>query len=155
MKKLFIVIVLLSLFAIPCLGGEEYLADQGVEPQDFRGIKWGQSAKSVPGLKELYREEDGSLIIYSRTGDDMLFGAAVLASVEYIFVDDKLSRIAVVAKGKPAEDELLKQAFSFYGKESINVGEDYMWRFASVSIMFSREPDLGQSVLYYMYKSKK
>jgi hypothetical protein len=154
LRKFFLAIFLVSYFAVSCFGGEEYLADQSAEPLDFRGVKWGQSAKTLSGLKELYRADDENLVSYSRKGEDMNFGAAKINLVEYVFVNDRLSRVAVTAKGAN-EDVLLREAAAIYGRETAKIGEDYIWRFTNVSIMFSREPGMGQSVLYYMYIPQK
>jgi hypothetical protein len=58
--------------------------------------------------------------------------------------------ISVVAKGKKDEDALFEEAKALFGRETVRNGDDYMWRFTDVAVMFSREPD-EQSVLFYKY----
>jgi hypothetical protein len=87
----------------------------------------------------------------SRKGDEMKMGDAELASVEYIFVGGKLSKVAVTAKGKKNEDALLAEAKNMFGQETVHSGDDYMWRFTDVAVMFSKEPSLEQSVLFFHY----
>ncbi|MDR3280844.1 MAG: hypothetical protein LBT23_10060 [Synergistaceae bacterium] len=130
--------------------GEEYMADPGAEPADFRGIKWQQALIGLPDMVEQYREEDGSRITCRRKNEDLTFGSAELDNIEYIFVDGKLSMVAVVAKGDKNKAALLDSAHEMFGRETLLNGDDYMWRFTDVAIMFSPEPD-DQSVLFYQY----
>ena len=37
-----------------------------------------------------------------------------------------------------------------FGGETVHTGDDYMWRFTNVMVMYSKEPD-AQSVLFYKY----
>jgi len=130
--------------------GEEYMADPAIEPADFRGIKWQQKLDGLTGMTEQYREEDGSQITCRRDGEDLTFGGAQLEYIEYIFVDGKLSMVSVAAKGAADEAALLAEARELFGTETVHKGDDYMWRFTDVAVMFSKEPD-GQSVLFYQY----
>ena len=150
MRKIIPIVMLFLLFAAMAPAGEEYLADTDFEPLEFRGVRWQERLDAISGMEELYREEDGSEITCSRKGEDLRFGRAELASIEYIFVDGKLSRISVIAKGEKNQKALLDEAKSMFGKETLNVGEDYMWRFTDVMVMYSVEPD-EQSVLFYRY----
>jgi hypothetical protein len=131
-------------------GGEEFLADPAAEPLEFRELEWQRPLSSIPDMVELYREDDGSQITCSRKNDDLSFGDAALSSIEYIFVHDKLSMISLVAKGKKNEDALLGEAVALFGQATVRTGDDYMWRFTDVAVMFSREQD-DQSVLFYKY----
>ena len=150
MKKNILFAVLFLLFAAIASAGEEYLADTDFEPPDFRGVKWQERLEAISGMEELYREDDGSQITCSRKGDDLWLGSVELASIEYIFLEGKLSAVAVVTKGKENQKALLDEAKSMYGKETLEMGDTYMWRFTNVMVMYSEEPD-DQSVLYYRY----
>ena len=130
--------------------GEEYMADTALEPADFRGIKWQQPLNSLTDMEELYRDDESHEIACSRKGEDMTFGGARLSSVEYIFVNGKLSNVSVVVKGEHEAKSLLKEARALYGRETVKNGDDYYWRFSDVAIMFSKEPG-DQSVLFYQY----
>jgi hypothetical protein len=101
-------------------------------------------------MVEIYRDDDGSSTICSRKNDDLSFGDAALSSIEYIFLDDKLSMISLVAKGKKNEDALLGEAVATFGQATTQTGADFLWRFTDVAVMFSREPG-EQSVLFYKY----
>jgi hypothetical protein len=137
--------------AVSCAyGGEEFLADPAAEPSEFRELEWQRPLSSIPDMVELYREDDGSQITCSRKNDDLSFGDAALSSIEYIFVQDKLSMISLVAKGKKNEDALLGEAVALFGQATVHTGDDYIWRFTDVAVMFSREQD-DQSVLFYKY----
>ena len=150
MKKIIPVAVLFLLFAAMASAGEEYLADTDFEPLDFRGIKWQESLDGISGMNELYREDDGSQVICSREGDELRLGSAELASIEYIFWDGKLSEAAVAAVGEENRKALLDEAKSMYGRETLKMGDTYMWRFTNVMVMYGEEPN-DQSVLYYRY----
>jgi hypothetical protein len=149
LKKIFFALFCVILMS-PCAhGGEEFLADPVAEPSEFRGLEWQQPLSSIPNMEELYREDDGT-ITCSRKNDDLSLGDAALSSIEYIFIDGKLSMISLVAKGKKNEDALLGEAVAMFGRATVQTGEDYLWRFTNVAVMFSREPD-EQSVLFYKY----
>ncbi|MDR1579326.1 MAG: hypothetical protein LBS35_03135 [Synergistaceae bacterium] len=150
MGKIFIALLCVALAASCARAGEEFLADPAMEPSKFRGLEWRRSLSSVPDMVELYRDDDGRSITCSRKNDDLSFGDAALSSIEYIFIDGKLSRISLVAKGKKNEDALLGEAAAMFGRATVQSGEDYLWRFTNVSVMFSREPN-EQSVLFYKY----
>jgi hypothetical protein len=150
LKKIFLAVAIYLCLVSISSAGEEYMADTSFEPADFRGVKWQESLDRVIGMEELYRADDGTQITCSRAGEDLTFGGAELASVEYIFVDRKLSMVSVVAKGEKNEHALLEEARSIFGRETLNAGDDYIWRFTNVAIMYSKEPD-EQSVLFYKY----
>jgi hypothetical protein len=150
LKKIFAALLVVVLVASRARGGEEFLADPVAEPVEFRGLEWQRPFSSIPDMAELYRDDDGSSITCSRKNDDMSFGGAALSSIEYIFIDGKLSMISLVAKGKKNEDALLGEAVAMFGRATVQTGDDYLWRFTNVAVMFSREPD-EQSVLFYKY----
>ncbi|MDR3355507.1 MAG: hypothetical protein LBO21_10740 [Synergistaceae bacterium] len=151
-----ILLIVLAVFLTALEGcAEEYLADPVLEPQDFMGVKWGQDVSSVAGLSETYRSEDGDMAVYIRSDDVKLFGRVKLDSIEYVFVRNKLTRGSLIAKGPYNEAALLKEALNTYGKETARVGDDYMWRFTDANVMFSSEPQLEQSVLFYTYLPRK
>ena len=150
MKKIIPVAVLFLMFAAMAPAGEEYLADTDFEPLDFRGIKWQESLVGISGMEELYREDDGSQITCSRKGDELRLGSAELASIEYIFVGGKLSMVSVIVEGEENQKALRDEAKSMFGKETVKSGDDYMWRFTDVMVMYSEEFD-EQSVLFYRY----
>lgn len=154
MKKV-VLCLLISVFAwmfaaADGRAGEEYMADTAMEPADFRGIKWQQPLDSLTDMEELYRDDESREIACARKGEDMTFGGARLSSVEYIFVNGKLSNVAVVVKGDKEAKSLLEEAHALYGRETLKNGDDYYWRFTDVSVMFSKEPG-DQSVLFYQY----
>jgi hypothetical protein len=154
LKKIFTVILLISLFASVVRAGEEYMADVDFEPKDFRGIKWQEKLENLKDMEELYRDEDesGSQITCSRKNENLLFGRVQvqLDSIEYIFVNGKLSMISAVTKGERNQKDLLDEAKSLFGHETVRAGDDYMWRFSNVMVMYSKEPD-EQSVLFYKH----
>jgi hypothetical protein len=154
MKRM-IIAVLAAAFALAACpaasrAGEEYMADPAAEPADFRGVRWQAPLSDLGDMEEQYREEDGSQITCRRKDEDLTFGGAKLDSIEYIFVNGRLSMVAVVAKERANEDALLREAMDLFGQETTRAGEDYLWRFTDVSVMFSREQD-EQSVLFYQY----
>ncbi|MDR2779615.1 MAG: hypothetical protein LBB28_00655 [Synergistaceae bacterium] len=155
MKKFVFSLLMISalLWTFPIASGhagEEYMADTALEPADFRGIKWQQRLDSLTGMEELYRDDESHQIACYRKGEDMTFGGARLSSIEYIFVDGKLSNVSVVVKGENEAKSLLEEASALYGKETVKNADDYYWRFTDVAVMFSKEPG-DQSVLFYQY----
>ena len=149
MRKIVLALAIYLLAVLTAWAGEEYLADPEAEPSGFRELKWGQSIASIPGMVELYRDDEAKEVSCSRKDDDLTFGGAKLAMIEYIFYDDGLARVAVVAKGQENEDALLREARRLFGRETVQNGDDSLWRFTNVAVMFSREPSMEQSVLFY------
>jgi hypothetical protein len=150
-KKIFLAVLLTLMTAGSCMAAEERLTDPEAEPADFRGLKWGQEMSTISDLVETYRQEDGSEVICKRNGDDLTYGAARLHAIEYVFIDGKLSRVSMIAKGEADEKALLDEAKAIYGDETLEMDGDYIWRFTEVRVMFSKEPSMGQSVLFYAY----
>jgi hypothetical protein len=81
----------------------------------------------------------------------MTFGGAVLESIEYAFYKGRLSTVTVIAKGAENEKKLLEEALRLFGRETVRSGEDYMWRFTRVAVMYSFEPQFGQAALFYQH----
>jgi hypothetical protein len=150
-KKIALIFLFIMVAAGAAWGGEEFMTDPDAEPDGFRGIEWQRKMSDVPGLVEIYRDEASEEVSCSRTGDEMKMGDAELASIEYIFVGGRLSKVVVVAKGEKNEDALLAEAKNLFGRETVRSGADYMWRFTDVAVMFSKEPQLEQSVLFFHY----
>jgi hypothetical protein len=143
--------LLCVVLAVSCAcGGEEFLADPAAEPVEFRELEWQRPLSSILDMVELYRDDNGDQITCSRKNDDLSFGNAALSSIEYVFVRNKLSMISLVAKGKKNEDALLDEAVATFGRATTQTGDDHLWRFSNVAVMFSREPN-EQSVLFYKY----
>ena len=150
MKKIIPFAMLILLLAAFASADEGYVVDNDFEPLDFRGIKWLENLDDIRGMKVLYREDDGSETICSRKGDDLRLGGAELSSIEYIFLDGKLSAVSVVAEGEQNQEALLDEAKSMFGRETVNAGDDFMWRFKDVMVMYSKELE-EQSVLFYKH----
>lgn len=145
-----IVVCFIAFFAIRSFTGEEYLADTAFEPTEFRGIKWQESLDNLSDMEELYNEDGGLEIACARKGEKMSFGGAELASVEYVFVERRLSTVSVIVKGAKNKKALLAEAKSLFGHETLRSDPDYMWRFTNLMVMYSEEPD-DKGVLFYKY----
>jgi len=80
----------LALFALPAaaenIAGTSRLPAE-LEPDGFRGVKWGEDLSQVPGMKRIGRS--GASDVYERAGDELSLDGAKLARIYYFTFDKK------------------------------------------------------------------
>lgn len=86
------------LAAVPLFGAEAPDKKKPARPKctGFRGIKWGQEAKSVRGLKFDYK--DDGLEHHRRKTDQMMIGDADLSGIVYTFYTGRLVRVMITIR---------------------------------------------------------
>jgi hypothetical protein len=56
--------------------------------------------------------------------------------------------VVIEARGKANMDALLREAAGMFGHETVRSGEDYLWRFDDVAVVYSVELEDQASLLY-------
>jgi len=146
MKKLLLFIFIISLFGCAGTGELTTLGMLGLtsfqnEPDGFRGIKWGQHIKDIPGLKLTTTDNEG-LALYTRENDDLQLGDAKLISLHYAFWQDRFMEVQI--KASPGQLQALKnvleekydKGFNPYG--TFSPIHDYSWYGPVAMIRFQR-----------------
>jgi LysM repeat protein len=72
-------------------------ADPQKKPEDFRDVKWGVSAASVPGLTQA--ERDGDIVHYEKKGEKKDLGGMTVRHVTYSFYKDKFYHAEIDYEG--------------------------------------------------------
>ena len=72
-------------------------ADPQKKPEDFRDVKWGASAASVPGLTQA--ERDGDIVHYEKKGEKKDLGGMTVRHVTYSFFKDKFYHAEIDYEG--------------------------------------------------------
>ncbi len=106
-------ILLLALAVAAGLARPGLAADPSKKPEDFRGVKWGAQAASVPGLKVVDR--DGDIVHYDRTGEKKDLGGIALRHVTYSFYKDQFYHAEIGYDGEGAYASLQKSLEDKYG----------------------------------------
>lgn len=68
------------------------------EPAGFRGIPWGAEA-SAYGDELILASQKGDTTMYSRAGDKLGIGDAVLSDLKYVFYKGQLSSVMMTTTG--------------------------------------------------------
>ena len=139
-------LALLSFFVPPASS-----ADMSKEPRDFRGIRWGQDVSTLPDMVLRHNDVMSATSFYTKKNEDLDFGKAKLEEIEYVFVNDNLSKVTLVTRGAENERALLEEARRLFGEETLEMEENSVWRFQDVAVFYMRESETEQAVLYFRY----
>lgn len=135
MKKFALLFIFLLLTACAGTGDRQTLGLLGItsfqnEPEEFRGIKWGQSPTKIQGLRFIKVDIDG-LASYYKEDDQLSLGEAKLKKIQYFFWKDKFVEVVITAA--PDQLQALKNVlFEKYDKGYNPYGifspiHDYSW----------------------------
>lgn len=134
-------------------------ADPQKKPEDFRDVKWGAPASSLPGLKQADR--DGDIIHYERPADKKDFGAFSISHVTYSFYKDKFYHAEIDYSGKGAAAALQKSLEAKYGPPDATrtktgpTGKAYVvstWNWPGYAFIGNRhDPDGAHGRVFYFY----
>ncbi|MBP1747684.1 MAG: hypothetical protein H6Q52_223 [Deltaproteobacteria bacterium] len=123
-------VIALALFAcfalLFCTGGES-AAFPG-EPAGFSGLTWGTPIDVLESLKYVGTDSAG-MSLYERAGDELFFGRARLAAIEYGFENGRLAAVSLKVDSLLQYLLMKEEAFRRYGRgEELPGGEDsYVW----------------------------
>ena len=112
-----LVVLLAGLAAITPLSAAEPPADKKPKSPDctgFRGLKWGQDARTVKGLTFDYKND--GLAHHHRKRDNLAIGEARLFSIVYSFYSGRLARVSVTIDKAHDMDKVKAVLVAKYGK---------------------------------------
>ena len=111
-----------------CAGGKTFdrmaIDSYQNEPEDFRGIKWGQNIGELKNMQLVSKDKRG-VSTYLRNNDSLTFGEAQLKRVRYLFWQNKFSEVQMSA----APDQLLALKKALNGKYGVHSDECFKKRF--------------------------
>src|SRR5690606_7802870 len=117
-----------------------------LEPtRPFRNYKWGQHLASFGDMEVVHVSEidDMTLHVYRKPEDDLSLGAGLLAaSIEYIFLDERLSAIGVTISTEIDLDSA--------GSEMRSISEEYRTALAAADSESTRRM-LFDSLVWELY----
>lgn len=105
--------LLLALAVTTCLAQPGLAADPAKKPTDFRGIRWGDAASSLPGLVVVDR--DGDIVHYDRPGEKKDLGGIPLRHVTYSFFKNQFYHAEIGYEGQGAFEALQHSLEAKYG----------------------------------------
>ena len=143
------VFLFLLLLAVPAFAASPNV---GKEPDNFRGIPWGQEMQNIKGIEKLGEEFNGHLWVCKRKDDKMHIGPAQLEGILYFFIDNKFAEVIISTAGKANADLLLGTLRAAYG-EGTRFEENTTWLFPSVSITYNFDQRADKATVYYSYRS--
>ncbi|HCR13819.1 MAG TPA: LysM peptidoglycan-binding domain-containing protein [Solidesulfovibrio sp.] len=88
-------------------------ADPQKKPEDFRDVKWGASAASVPGLTQA--ERDGDIVHYEKKGEKKDLGGMTVRHVTYSFFKDKFYHAEIDYEGAGSAAAMQRSLEAKYG----------------------------------------
>jgi hypothetical protein len=121
------------------------------DPDNFRGVKWGSEASSVPGLNQI--ASDGDLVFYEKGNDRLQLEEVKLDQVIYGFHKGRfyMGMIYFPATGFNRVQEIMTRQF---GKPATpdNTPSKLLWDGTEVSVLLGLgdNPDVARIV--YVYK---
>lgn len=143
MKK---VVLALSLVFILCSISTAEIKDS---PNGFRGIKLGDPPSAL-GTREKV-EADGFVSLYEKKDDKMAIGVTDLASIRYLFLQDRLlMAIFIKTGGRSNSDQLRDTAIARYGEPAKNAPDDCLWFDDNVIIgyKYDKYENVAELVIY-------
>ncbi len=142
---------LIVLFAMNDLSAEMITYfNPGVEPDGFRGIKWGQSLDSVEGMKQIGVEvSDSGSMIYKKERDRLKLGYVELEKIEYYFWKDRFSKVVIYVKGPANWKGLQEATFERFGRgyQPESTKEDYAWYGNTTRMLLSYDEKEKRGIL--------
>jgi len=107
------------------------------EPSGYGDIFWGKDISALKDMKFLRHEGKKKEVgVYKREGDPLLLGDAVLKSIEYKFMGNKLFSVVIRVGDLLNFIRLRGYCFAMYGegKELLENTERYYWDGTKVKI---------------------
>ena len=143
--KLLTAIALLLIF-FPCLPAP------GIEePEDFRGIKWGDHIDTVPGMNKIGTQEN--IDIYKKENDKLQIGGTWVQNIEYYFYKHRFMGLHITFEGFFNFSALKKWMFNAYGpgKKKNYFLDNYNWLTSSLLITLNYTNSTNSGFILYCY----
>jgi hypothetical protein len=152
-RKIFPVGLIILFLALPItVFAEGFGFRPGLEPDGFRGIKWGTDLSTLRGMELV--ENDGVDKFYKNKEDNMTLGASQLNEIIYVFWNDKFASVLIQTNGLENYGHLKDACFEKFGEgmrtdadQRLNI-EYYIWEGAITGIDLKYEKINNVGLLY-------
>jgi hypothetical protein len=111
----------------------------------FRGIGFGSEEAKFSGL--VLADDQGSLKLFNKKGEDLLIGPAKLTGVTYEFLDGKFFSVVLTTNTKSETSELLAVAVAAFGEGEQIDPDNTVWEGKTAFAHFSENPTTGEGSL--------
>ncbi|MGA7579236.1 MAG: hypothetical protein ACLQUW_08975 [Desulfobaccales bacterium] len=161
-RKVFSVGLVIIFLALPsAVSGEGFGFKPGLEPDGFRGIKWGTDISILRGMELV--EDDGLDKFYKNKEDNMMIGAAQLSEIIYVFWDGKFASILIQTNGQKNYGHLKDACFEKFGKgmrtdaDQRSDIEYYIWEGAmtGIDLKYEKVKDVGSLYIFSLDVKRK
>jgi hypothetical protein len=121
------------------------------EPEDFRGIKWGEHINNIPGMKKISTQNN--IDIYKKENDKLQINGARVKSIEYYFNMNRFMGVYITFKGINNFNILKKFMFNTYGpgKKRDYFLNNYVWLTKSLLIKLNYTARTNSGFILYCY----
>jgi hypothetical protein len=144
MKKVFILIILLSL-----LSSVSYAFEN--EPEGFRGITWGTDIKDLKDMEFVKVDPKSGIKLYQKKKDNLTIGDAKLDAIYYGFYNDKFYLVIAQTMFFTDFEELKKACFENFGKgeQPRLYYDEYFWdgEKVKISLVYDRSAINGMLMI--------
>lgn len=126
------------------------------ETDGFRGIKWGTDISTLKDMRYIRTDPSyGGIKLYSRNGDELKIGGAVLESIEYGFWQGKFSNLLIEFKGFTNYSALKDATFEKFGAghKPNKFMEEYYW-FGEITVMSIYYSEISSEGHLYMHSEE-
>lgn len=145
---MFKIIAILLMLIIPCSSFSFQ-----IEPDSFKGIKWGASMNKIGGMVKIH--DAGELTTYQRENDEMKMGDAALKYLNYFFFRDRFYGSMAVYEEyinfAAIRDSFLNQHGSGQFIRIERHGEEYFWLGNNVNIILRYDERGDKGTVTYIY----
>ena len=139
---------LLSVFVIFLSILSMSVFDAFAESEGFRGIKWGDSFRSVTDMNYERTNNANGAIYYTRGSEELIHHGAVIKKIEYGFINDKFTDVSIEATGTVNCKALKDSSLEEFGipTEELN-GKLFKWVAGKTVRVYLEKPDGRSCVL--------
>jgi hypothetical protein len=90
------------------------------KPNDFWGVKWGDSPDKLGGEKKLIREnKEKHIAVYDLSPKNAFFNKYSVEKARYLFLHNQFISIKIYFQNKPIIDDLLSDFEGLFGKHTL------------------------------------
>lgn len=135
--------LLIFLFPLPPLGAEE--------PEGFRGIKWGEHIKNIPGMGKIAPQDH--IDIYKKEKDKLQIDETRVKTIEYYFFKDRFMGLYITFDGFYNFTAIKRFMFKAYGpgKKKNYYLDNFTWLTKSLLITLDYTASTNSGFILYCY----
>jgi hypothetical protein len=122
------------------------------EPDNFRGVKWGESLENVPGMKPL--AEEGDLKFYEKSGDEMKFEDAQVERIVYGAYKNRFHNVLVYYRSDENFMKIKKVLSRQFGDlvQVEQAAKKFVWSGETLNVLLSHEDSSDTGKVTYLFK---